>query len=170
MAAAGRRPVPTRQWSPRMGLTLWSELVTISGRLRAHRPRRPCPRRALSIGRQRSFTDNHGRCPCPPSCRIGPNGAVRGCFPSWGRYTFPGSHLPCRPRWYSLMTVTLPGATSGLEPGGDDCGQAGYQGSGDDADCADKGNNNEGEIPGHGYSGRAPSPYWEGEAGPGHRP
>jgi hypothetical protein len=65
------------------------------------------------------------------------------------------SALPARR--YSLITPTLPGATSGLEPGGDDCGQAGYQGSGDDADCADKGNNNEGEIPGHGYSSRAPS-------------
>jgi hypothetical protein len=43
---------------------------------------RPCPRRALTIGRQRSFTDNHGRCPCRPSCRIAPDGAVRGSFPS----------------------------------------------------------------------------------------
>jgi hypothetical protein len=31
------------------------------------RPRRPCPRRALSIGPQRSSTDNHGRSLCPPS-------------------------------------------------------------------------------------------------------
>jgi hypothetical protein len=38
--------------------------------------------RALSIGRQRSTTDNHGSCPCPPSCRITPSGAGRGCFPS----------------------------------------------------------------------------------------
>jgi hypothetical protein len=60
------------------------------------------------------------------------------------------------------MTLTLPGATSGLDPGGDDCGQAGYQGSGDDADCADKGNNNEGEIPGYGYSSRAPPQSREG--------
>ena len=42
----------------------------------------PCPGRALSIGRQRSFTDNHGPCPCPPSWRIRHNGAVRGSFPS----------------------------------------------------------------------------------------
>jgi hypothetical protein len=65
-------------------------------------------------------------------------------------------------RRYSLTTLTLPGATSGLEPGGDDCGQASYQGSGDDADYADKGNNNEGEIPGHGYSSRAPPQSREG--------
>src|SRR5215217_934744 len=43
---------------------------------------RPCPGRALSIGRQRSFTDNKGRCVVPPSCRIAPYGAVRGSFPS----------------------------------------------------------------------------------------
>jgi hypothetical protein len=45
-------------------------------------PHRPCPGRALSIGRQRSFTDNRGRCVFPPSCRIAPYGAVRGSFPS----------------------------------------------------------------------------------------
>jgi hypothetical protein len=59
-----------------------AELVTITGRLRVTRSRRPCLRRALSIGRQRSSTDNHGRCPCLPSCRISPDRAVRGCFPS----------------------------------------------------------------------------------------
>jgi hypothetical protein len=31
-------------------------------------PHRPCPRRVLRIGRQRSFTDNKGRCMLPPSC------------------------------------------------------------------------------------------------------
>jgi hypothetical protein len=45
-------------------------------------PHRPCPKRALSIGRQRSFTDNKGRCAFPPSCRIAPYGAARGSFPS----------------------------------------------------------------------------------------
>jgi hypothetical protein len=45
-------------------------------------PRRPCPKRALSTGPQRSSTDNHGRCPCRPSCSISPSGAVRGSFPS----------------------------------------------------------------------------------------
>lgn len=43
---------------------------------------RPCPRRALTIGQQRSPTDNHGRCPCSPTCSIRPSGAVRGSFPS----------------------------------------------------------------------------------------
>jgi hypothetical protein len=38
---------------------------------------RPCPERALSIGRQRSFTDNKSRCVFPPSCRIAPYGAVQ---------------------------------------------------------------------------------------------
>lgn len=52
--------------------------------------------------------------------------------------------------------LTLLRATSGLEPSGNDCGHAGYQGSGDDAEGADKGNDNEGEIPGHGCSGRTP--------------
>jgi hypothetical protein len=46
------------------------------------RPHRRCPRRALTIGRQRSPTDNHGRCPCPPTCSIGPYGAARAGFPS----------------------------------------------------------------------------------------
>jgi hypothetical protein len=46
------------------------------------RPHRPCPGRALSIGRQRSSTDNHGRCQSPSSCRISRYGAVRGSFPS----------------------------------------------------------------------------------------
>jgi hypothetical protein len=46
------------------------------------RPRRPCPRRALTTGRQRSSTDNHGRYLGPPSWRISPSGAARGSFPS----------------------------------------------------------------------------------------
>jgi hypothetical protein len=50
--------------------------------LRARCPRRPCPRRALSIGRQGSSTDNHG--PLPPTCSISPSGAVRRCFPAPG--------------------------------------------------------------------------------------
>jgi hypothetical protein len=45
-------------------------------------PYRPCPGRALSIGRQRSFKDNKGRCVFPPSCRIAPYGTVRGSFSS----------------------------------------------------------------------------------------
>jgi hypothetical protein len=53
------------------------------------RPRRPCPRRALTIGRQRSSTDNHGSCPCPPSCRVSPPRAAPGCFPS-SQYSWPG--------------------------------------------------------------------------------
>lgn len=42
------------------------------------RPYRPCPQRALRIGRQRSSTDNHGRCSCPLSCSISPSGAGQG--------------------------------------------------------------------------------------------
>jgi hypothetical protein len=45
-------------------------------------PHRPCPGRALRIGRQRSFTDNKGRCVFPPSSTIAPYGAVGGSFPS----------------------------------------------------------------------------------------
>ena len=45
-------------------------------------PHRPCPGRALSLGQQRSFTDNKGPCVFPPRCRIAPYGAVRGSFPS----------------------------------------------------------------------------------------
>ncbi len=68
-----------------------AELAPSLRRLRQVRPRRPCPRRALRIGRQRSSTDNHGRCPCPPSCkdqplrsgpRVLPKLAVRVRFPS----------------------------------------------------------------------------------------
>ena len=46
------------------------------------RSHRPCPGRALSLGQQRSFTDNKGRCVFPPSCRTAPYGAARGSFPS----------------------------------------------------------------------------------------
>jgi hypothetical protein len=63
-------------------------------------PHRPCPKRALSIGRQRSFTDNKGRCAFPPSCRIAPYGAARGSFPS----------SRCPPGWAALGPRTV-GAT-----------------------------------------------------------
>ena len=46
------------------------------------RPYRPCPRRALSTGQQRSATDHYGRCMCPPSRTISPYEADRGSFPS----------------------------------------------------------------------------------------
>ena len=55
-----------------------AELVAIAPSFEHRRPPRPCPRRALHIGPQRSSTDNHGLCPCAPSCRIGPYRAVRG--------------------------------------------------------------------------------------------
>jgi TrwC relaxase len=59
-----------------------AELVpSLPGPSQVH-PHRPCPGRALSIGRQRSSTDNKGQCVAPPSCRIAPYGAVRGRFPS----------------------------------------------------------------------------------------
>jgi hypothetical protein len=45
-------------------------------------PHRPCPGHALSIGRQRSFTDNKGRSILPLNSRIAPYGAVLGSFPS----------------------------------------------------------------------------------------
>jgi hypothetical protein len=58
-------------------------IATISPAVRACSPSRPaCPRRAPRSGRQRSFTDNHGSCPCPPSSRISPYQVGRGCFPS----------------------------------------------------------------------------------------
>jgi hypothetical protein len=53
----------------------------------------------LSIGRQRSLTDNKGRCVSPPSCRIAPYGAVQRCFPSsrWAaRGPQPGRERPER--------------------------------------------------------------------------
>jgi hypothetical protein len=82
-AAAGQRPLLTRQASPRTGLTLppAEPVPSQPGPSHVH-PHRPCPGRALSIGRQRSFTDNKGRCVSPPSCRTAPYGAVRGSFPS----------------------------------------------------------------------------------------
>jgi hypothetical protein len=80
-AAAGQRPLPTRQASPRTSLTLPPRWPSPPGPSHIH-PHRPCPGRALRIGRQRSFTDNKGRCVFPPSCRIAPYGAVRGSFPS----------------------------------------------------------------------------------------
>jgi hypothetical protein len=48
------------------------KLGTIASRPEPGRPRRPCPRCALRIGRQRSSTDNHGPCPCLSTCRISP--------------------------------------------------------------------------------------------------
>ena len=59
-----------------------SALAQVDARVAVLVTSRPCPRRALTIGRQRSPTDNHGRCPCPPTCSIGPYGAARACFPS----------------------------------------------------------------------------------------
>jgi hypothetical protein len=57
--------------------------VAASARLCAASSGRPCPERALRIGRQRSATENHGRGPCPPSCRISPSRAERAGVPSW---------------------------------------------------------------------------------------
>jgi hypothetical protein len=60
-AAAGLRPLPTRLASPWTGLALrlsWRPLLSRPSQLR---PRRPCPRRALSVGSQRSPTVNKGR-------------------------------------------------------------------------------------------------------------
>ena len=68
--------------SPRTGPHPLAELVpSVPGPSNVY-PHRPCPGRALSIGRPRSFTDNKGRCVFPPSCGISPSGAVRGSFPS----------------------------------------------------------------------------------------
>jgi hypothetical protein len=50
-----------------------AELVTAPGRLRAASSSLAVPRRALSVGRQRSPTDNHSRCPYRLSSRSGPN-------------------------------------------------------------------------------------------------
>jgi hypothetical protein len=41
-----------------------AKLVPSPSGLSQVRPHRPCPQRALSIGQQRSFTDNHGRSVC----------------------------------------------------------------------------------------------------------
>ena len=81
-AAAPSKPCQRGNWSPRTGPHPPVELVTSDTRLSHVGRRRPCPHRARRIGPQRSPTDNHGRCPCPPSCTITPSGAVRGCFPS----------------------------------------------------------------------------------------
>jgi hypothetical protein len=75
-------------------------------------PHRPCPKRALSIGRQRSFTDNKGRCAFPPSCRITPYGAARGSFPS---LRCPGS---CRLR-SARVADPIPGRGGPGAPKGD---------------------------------------------------
>jgi hypothetical protein len=63
------------------------ERAKVATGLEQGHPRRPCPKRALSTGPQRSSTDNHGRYPFRPSCKISPSGAVRGSFPSsrWPR-------------------------------------------------------------------------------------
>jgi hypothetical protein len=60
---------PTRQVITEDGPHPPVELVPSPPGSEPRRPRRPCPRRALSIGQQRSSTDNHGRCPCSPNCR-----------------------------------------------------------------------------------------------------
>src|SRR5215218_2442039 len=79
------RGLPTRQVVALDGPHPAAELVTVASRLRATFSSPACPRHALSIGPQRSFTDNHGSCPCPCplNCTIGRLRAVRGCFPSW---------------------------------------------------------------------------------------
>jgi hypothetical protein len=81
-SAAGLPPLPTRQASPRTGLTLPPSCCHRCQAPSHVHPHRPCPGRALSIGRPRSSTDNKGQCVSPPSCRIAPHGAVRGSFPS----------------------------------------------------------------------------------------
>jgi hypothetical protein len=78
-----------------------AELVTIARTLRATSPSPAVPRRALSTGRHRSSTDNHGPCRCPPSCRISLYGADRGSFPSSrysGREPTPGRRQAVRGR------------------------------------------------------------------------
>jgi hypothetical protein len=47
---------------------------------------RPRPQRALTIGRQRSSTDNHGRCPCRPSCSIGRSERAEGASQARGSF------------------------------------------------------------------------------------
>src|SRR5215212_9081012 len=73
--------LPTRQVLVMDGPHPSAELVTVAATLRAPSSSLAVPRRALTIGRKRSSTDNHGSCPCPPSCTISPSGAGRGCFP-----------------------------------------------------------------------------------------
>ena len=58
------------------------------GRSRGH-SYRPCPKRALSSGPQRSSTDNHGRCPCRPSCSISPSERAEGASQARGGSTGP---------------------------------------------------------------------------------
>jgi hypothetical protein len=64
--AGTRRGGPRNSMAPRVAVLVTS---------------RPCPRRALTIGRQRSPTDNHGRCPCSPTWSIRPSGTGRVSFP-----------------------------------------------------------------------------------------
>jgi hypothetical protein len=70
------------KWASWTGLTHRPSWRPSPPRIELRRPRRPCPQHALSIGPQRSSTDNNGRCPCPASCSISPYRAVRGSFPS----------------------------------------------------------------------------------------
>jgi hypothetical protein len=93
MAPASLRLPPTRQVVAPDWPHPPAEPATVADSLEQRRPHRPCPRSALSIGRQRSSTDNHGSCPCPPTCRIRPHRAGRGSFPSsrWSHWSAVGS-------------------------------------------------------------------------------
>ena len=68
-----RRPIPSR--SRRTGA-----------------PQAAVPRRALSIGSQRSPTVSNGRCRRPPTWSIGPSTEVGGCFPSSRSWSALGPH------------------------------------------------------------------------------
>jgi hypothetical protein len=81
-AATPVEPCQRGRWSPRTALALRSSWRPLPAGFEQRRPRRPCPRRALSIGRQRSFTDNSSPSPCLLSCISGPRWVTRGCFPS----------------------------------------------------------------------------------------
>ena len=81
-----------------------------SCQLRAAQSLPAVPRRALRIGRQRSPTDNHGRCSRPPSCSISPSGADRGASQARGwqsAWSALGPH-GIRNRWSSAGTNGQP--------------------------------------------------------------
>jgi hypothetical protein len=55
------RLLPTRQWPPRTGLTLRSGRSQMARRSTQRHPRRPCHKRAIHSGPERSGADNHGQ-------------------------------------------------------------------------------------------------------------
>jgi hypothetical protein len=60
-AAAGQRPLPTRQASPGTGSSC-GQVGTHTGRPCERRPRRPCHYCAIHSSHDRSPADTHGRC------------------------------------------------------------------------------------------------------------